>query len=392
MTTRVFSLNCIVPPHMLREIALRGDPAQRAWAIRTLAVSARMRGRREVLRGFGAGAPPGGKRRAVYDARKGYELPGLIVREEGSAPARDPAVNEAYDGAGATYDLYREVFERDSLDGRGMRLDATVHYGREYDNAFWDGSQMVYGDGDGRLFRRFTAAVDVIGHELTHGVVQYEAALDYRGQPGALNESFADVFGALAKQHSLGQTAKEGDWVIGRGLFTEKVRGEGIRSMKAPGSAYDDPVLGRDPQPAHMKEYVETDEDGGGVHINSGIPNHAFYRVATALGGHAWERAGRIWYVALRDRLRRNSGFERAAALTLEVAEDLFGAASEEARTVRRGWEGVGVEAGARPARRLRGSREPVATAGRVMGSAPLPRTETAAVRPRRGSRRRRRT
>ena len=139
----------------------------------------------------------------MRDARHGWELPGAVVRREGDPASGDRAVDEAFDGAGATRDFYREALGRDSLDGRGMALEATVHYGRAYDNAFWDGRRMVYGDGDGRYFRRFTIALDVIGHELSHGVIQHEANLDYAGQPGALNESFADVLGTLVRQRAL---------------------------------------------------------------------------------------------------------------------------------------------------------------------------------------------
>jgi len=344
MTTRTFPLHCIVPPHMLRAIAQRGDAGQREAALRTLAVSERLRGRRETLGAWEVEAPPGEKRRTVFDARGGFELPGRAVRREGGPGGRDHAVNEAYDGAGATYDLYQETYDRSSIDDRGMRLDATVHFGVDYNNAFWNGSQMVYGDGDGRLFGRFTAAVEVIGHELTHGVIQHEAAFEYRDQPGALNESFADVFGSLVKQRSLGQTVKEADWLIGKGLFTKAVRGKAIRSLAAPGTAYDDDVLGRDPQPSHMRGYLEGDDDNGNVHVNSGIPNHAFYLAAMVIGGRAWERAGRIWYFALRDRLRRTSGFARAAAATIEVAARLHGPGSPEHRAVQDAWSQVGVE------------------------------------------------
>ena len=345
MSDPAVPLHCIIPPHMLRTIAERGDPAQRASALRTLTMSERLRGRRETLGGWSLAAPAGTKRRSVFDARGLFELPGRLVRDEGSPQTRDPAVDEAYDGAGATYDLYRDVYERSSIDGRGMRLDATVHFGVEYNNAFWNGSQMVYGDGDGRLFGRFTAAVEVIGHELTHGVIQHEAAFEYRDQPGALNESFADVFGSLVKQRVRGQTVKEADWLIGRGLFTRSVGGKAIRSLAAPGTAYDDDVLGRDPQPAHMNGYVRGDDDNGHVHINSGIPNHAFYLAAMAIGGHAWERTGTIWYLALRDALRRRADFARAAAATIEVAGRLYGSAGREAHAVRDAWEAVGVAA-----------------------------------------------
>jgi Zn-dependent metalloprotease len=266
-----------------------------------------------------------------------------VVRREGDPASRDRAVDEAFDGAGATRDFYREALGRDSLDGRGMALEATVHYGRAYDNAFWDGRRMVYGDGDGRYFRRFTIALDVIGHELSHGVIQHEANLDYEGQPGALNESFADVLGTLVRQRALAQTAAQADWLVGRGLFTSRVRGVALRSLRAPGTAYDDDVLGRDPQPAHMRDYADGEFDNGGVHINSGIPNHAFYRAAAAIGGFAWERAGRIWYVALRDTLRPGADFGRAAAVTARVAGELYGEGSREQEAVREAWEAVGV-------------------------------------------------
>jgi Zn-dependent metalloprotease len=232
-----------------------------------------------------------------------------------------------------------------------MRLDSTVHYQTGYDNAFWNGEQMVYGDGDedqpesDRLFNRFTIAIDVIGHELTHGVTQFEAKLTYSLQPGALNESMSDVFGSLVKQYSLNQTATQADWIIGAGLLTSNVNGVGIRSMKAPGTAYDDPVLGKDPQPAHMRDYVTTISDNGGVHINSGIPNHAFYVTAVELGGFAWEKAGQIWYVALRDKLAANSNFQACANLTYQTAGELFGAGSIEQQAVQKGWAEVGLMA-----------------------------------------------
>jgi Zn-dependent metalloprotease len=220
-----------------------------------------------------------------------------------------------------------------------------VHFDVNYDNAFWDGRQMVYGDGDGELFNRFTIAVDVIGHELTHGVTEYEAGLVYYDQPGALNESMSDVFGTLVKQRILNQTADAADWLIGEGLFTSKVNGTAIRSMKAPGTAYDDPVIGKDPQPAHMKNYVKLPrwDDNGGVHINSGIPNHAFYLTAMEIGGNAWDKAGKIWYIALRDMLRYNANFQSAADKTFQVAGVLFGSGSKEQLAVKNGWAGVGI-------------------------------------------------
>jgi Zn-dependent metalloprotease len=219
-----------------------------------------------------------------------------------------------------------------------------VHYGQGYDNAFWNGEQMVYGDGDGTLFTAFTGPLDVTGHELTHGVTQYTAALDYYGQSGALNESVSDVFGTLIKQHHFGQTSENADWLIGQGLLAPGINGVALRSMKEPGTAYDDPQLGKDPQPAHMDHFVHTYRDNGGVHINSGIPNRAFYLVAAAIGGNAWEKAGKVWYDTLTGgSLSATAEFAAFAAATTATAEQLYGSSSAEAGAVRDAWTGVGV-------------------------------------------------
>ena len=354
MSARLCPVHCIVPPHMLQEIEQRGSPAQRDVASRMVALSDQVRRDRVAVLGEIAAqataAPSAGKQRIVYDATYGSDLPGSRMRGEGDPPSGDSAVNEAYDGSGATYDLYADVYGRDSIDNGGMRLDSTVHYQRGYDNAFWNGRQMVYGDGDEdlpeseRLFNRFTTSIDIIGHELTHGVTEYEARLVYRDQSGALNESFSDVFGSLVKQRVHDQTADQADWIIGAGLFTPNVTGDGIRSMSDPGTAYNDPVLGEDPQPAHMRDYREVDYDNGGVHINSGIPNRAFHLAAREIGGYAWDKAGRIWYVTLRDKLRARSGFQNAADLTFQTAGEQFGTGSLEQQAVRKGWGSVGID------------------------------------------------
>ncbi|MBD2447600.1 peptidase M4 family protein [Nostoc sp. FACHB-152] len=334
---------CIVPPHMLENVAVNGNPQQRSWAFHTLNVSAQLRGRRDVVGNLFIAPSPGEKRRTIYDAKNGQQLPGTLVRGEGDPPSNDEAVNAAYDAAGATYDLFYEIFERNSIDDKGLRLDSTVHYGVKYDNAFWNGDQMVYGDGDGEMFQCFTKSIDIIAHELTHGVVQYEAGLQYYGEPGALNESFADVFGCLVKQKLKNQTVQQADWIIGEGVLAPGVKGIGIRSMKAPGTAYDDSVLGKDPQPAHMRNKYTGLDDNAGVHINSGIPNYAFYIAAMEIGGYAWEKAGKIWYITLRDRLRNQAQFKTAAKATIEVAGELYGNDSKEQKAVQNAWQQVGV-------------------------------------------------
>ncbi|MBB5933048.1 M4 family metallopeptidase [Streptomyces zagrosensis] len=341
----------IVPPHVLDKLSRADDPALHEPARRTLERDALQRTRRRIttVRGVRTTAVAGQKpsdrpKRTIYDAANREELPGEKVRDEGDEAGQDASVNRAYAGLGATFDLYLKVYGRRSIDDNGLPLDATVHYGQEYGNAFWDGERMVFGDGDGEVFRDFTLPLDVIGHELTHGVTQYTANLEYFGQSGALNESVSDVFGVLIKQYALGQTAEQADWLIGAELLTDRVTGEALRSMKAPGTAYDDDVLGKDPQPATMDDYVETSSDNGGVHINSGIPNHAFYLAATALGGQAWERAGQLWYDVLTGgELTTDADFADFARLSVAAAVARYGA-GEEQQALLKAWTRVGVE------------------------------------------------
>ena len=342
----------IVPPYLLARIAdLRDDGFQRAAdaARRALAElppvhSARSRSLQPPFPPRGSALPPS-LRREISDAGEREVLPGTLVRSEGGEPTRDEAVDEAYEGLGATHALFRDVYGRDSVDGAGGILAATVHYGRDYDNAFWNGERMVCGDGDGEIFQRFTKSLTVIGHELAHGVVQYTSRFDYEGQSGALNESAADVFGVLVEQKLLHQEAAQATWLVGAGLFTDQVTGDALRSLKAPGTAYDDDVLGRDPQPATMAGYIDTQADNGGVHLNSGIPNHAFYLAATAMGNFAWERAGQIWYDTLTEQdLPADCTFSRFAAGTLAAAEKRYGSSSAEYDSVSDAWEAVGVQ------------------------------------------------
>jgi Zn-dependent metalloprotease len=346
-----------VPPYLLRHLASLDDPSLapvRTAARRSLALDETFREVREgeavppttvpVPRPTMAARALEKPRRTVFDAHGEESLPGDVVRTEGQQPTGDVAVDEAYDGLGQTHALFREAFQRASVDDDNMPLLGTVHYGEGYDNAFWDGERMVFGDGDGVVFNRFTASLSVIGHELAHGVTQFTANLVYQGQSGALNESVSDVFGALVEQYAMSQTADEASWLIGVGLFTDQVQGTALRSMKAPGTAYDDDVLGKDPQPATMAGYVTTKEDNGGVHLNSGIPNHAFHLAATTIGGNAWETAGRIWYDALTGgTIPATCSFARFAEATADAASERFGKRSAEHTAVVEAWRAVGV-------------------------------------------------
>lgn len=343
------SLYCILPPHMLEAIVKSGSDEDRGQALQALATDTTLRSERTTQHMLRAAAGPAlpvalpHKQRWIGTAGHTYSLPGSLKRAEGQPATGDAAVDEAYDGLGATFDLYWDVFHRNSIDNAGMNLIGTVHYGTNYDNAVFNGSQMVFGDGDAKYFNRFTIAIDVMGHELTHGVTAHQANLVYHDQPGALNESISDVFGSLVKQRAGQQTAAEADWLIGAGLFTPAVKGVALRSMKAPGTAYNDPRLGKDPQPSNMSNYVVTSADNGGVHINSGIPNHAFYLCAVALGGYAWEKAGSIWYATLCDpRLTSTAQFQDFANLTAINARSLFGTTVQQA--VISAWQQVGIQ------------------------------------------------
>jgi Zn-dependent metalloprotease len=342
----------IIPPYLLRRLARQDAPEFSAAARAAREALGHVRSvqaaRTEAAPKIPAGlrqVKPGPSNRTVYDAAGAEILPGKLVRKEGEAATGDPATDEAYDGLGYTHRLYADVLGRNSIDGQGLALNATVHFGNLYDNAFWDGTQMVFGDGDGEVFERFTRSLSVIGHELAHGVTQYSAALVYRNQAGAINESMSDVFGALVEQYVGNQSTAEASWLIGEGLFTSKVEGRALRSMKAPGTAYDDDVLGKDPQPDSMDAYVRTSADNGGVHINSGIPNRAFYLVAEQLGGNAWDSPGRIWYETLTGgALPTGATFTVFARATAAAAAELFGSDSKEHDAVRNAWETVKVK------------------------------------------------
>jgi Zn-dependent metalloprotease len=346
---RRHSLACIVPPDLLRDIIRNGNEAERGSAADTMAVDQTFRTLRAAFAATIAanqvamrpmGGMGGQPQRTIYDQGNSNAIAlGTVARTEGQKAVRDPAVNEAYDGFGATYKFFWEVFGRNSMDNAGMPLLGLVHYSTNYANAFWDGQgHMFFGDGDGQLFVRLTKSLDVIGHELTHGVTQYESNFVYQGQSGALNESMSDVFGSLTKQYKKKQTAAKADWLIGNDVVGPALK-PALRSMKAPGTANQ-----YDKQPATMDDFVNTAADNGGVHINSGIPNYAFYVTATTVGGKAWESAGRIWYDSLRDeKMKPTSGFKAFARATERQAQMRYGDASDEVDAVRAGWEAAKV-------------------------------------------------
>ena len=341
-------IHCIIPPYITENLAQAEDAQIRAQANTDLVAAERIRESRFESRAtpsLMAIIPNRHRHREVYDAHQTEWLPGELVRSEGEDPVDDAAVNEAYDFSGDAYDFYEEVFQRSSLDDNGMTLISSVHT-LPRNNAFWYGRQMGYGDGDGRVFQRFTRSLDVVGHELTHGVQAFTSNLNYTGQSGALNEHFSDVFGVLIRHWKNCRTAADASWLIGAEILVpveEPAIRRGIRDMENPGTAYNDPGRGRmgvDPQPAHISGLYTGPDDYGGVHINSGIPNRAFVLTAKDLGGYAWDVAGRIWYKTMLT-LTRDSQFVDCARRTVQVAVADYG--SETAEVVRAGWDAVGI-------------------------------------------------
>ncbi|MBI3821818.1 MAG: M4 family metallopeptidase [Planctomycetes bacterium] len=345
-------IQCIIPPYVHEQLTKSSNPKTRARAIASLATAAAIRATRNVVAAmptlFAAVAPTATKHRLVYTANNTPDLPGDLARSEGQAKVADVGVNEAYDYAGDTYDFYDKLFARNSLDDAGMTLKSSVHVADVDDtgnfvpmnNAFWNGEQMAYGDGDGAVFQRFTKSLDVVGHELTHGVESFTSNLTYFDQSGALNEHFADVFGILVRQWKNGEKAASANWIVGAEVLVPAPTRTGIRNMEHPGTAFQgDPDLGDDPQPDHMSKYYKGPRDRNGVHINSGIPNRAFVLTAQALKGNAWDVAGRIWYETLLA-LTPSSRFIDCAKMTVLIATSK-GAAAKKA--VKAAWKKVGI-------------------------------------------------
>jgi Zn-dependent metalloprotease len=339
-----------VPPYVIDALMHCGVADVRGAALVTEEQSSRTRIRRAgVARGPDAAgripAPEPHGARTVYDCGGTFsQRVGDPIRAEGGPATGDRDADDGYDYAGAVREYFRTEHARDSVDGAGFPLVLNVHYGVRYMNAFWDGDEMTFGDGDGRVFVGFARSLDVVAHELGHGVTQFETGLVYRGQSGALNEHYSDVWGAAITQFTEGVDAGEADWLIGNEVLAPGLEGQALRSMKAPGTAYDNPLMGTDPQPAHMRDYYAGPGDNQGVHINSGIPNRAFYLTAMAIGT---DRAAAIWYAA-QPSLTANATFNDAVAALIAAARaraEVGDAPREAAESVRRAFGDVGLPA-----------------------------------------------
>ncbi len=302
----------IIPPHILEGLAKRGSLACKQTLNDTRRI---LKKRQDCLNNLlMRSVVQAGGQRSVYDCGNKYEQRLRLARREGDKAVADQSVNAAYDGSGFVRDYFSKTFGLDSIDNQGMSVLSNVHYGVKYNNAYWDGDEMTYGDGDGEEFKDFASAIDVVAHEITHGITQFLANLEYYGQPGALNEHFSDVFGTIIKQKHLGQKPGEADWLIGDLVVTDKFPGKAIRSLKAPGTANEFDV-----QPAHMDKYYAGSADNQGVHINSGIPNKAFYLSVMAIG---MEGASKIWFGCLQA-LWRTASFQDMLEVVLKVTSEL---------------------------------------------------------------------
>ena len=283
----------------------------------------------------------------VYDCHNTHHLPGTPVPHPDTA--QDQSAERAAKAAAAVAEFYREIFHRNSIDNAGMTIMSSIHYGVKYNNAMWNGSQMLYGDGDGQTFSDFTGGNDVIGHELTHGVTQHSLQLDYQDEAGGLNESLSDVFGSMFRQWQANQDVNAADWLIGHNIVGPAAQAKGLtclRDMANPAAAH---CIA--PQPANYSQY----EPGMDPHYSSGIPNLAFCLFAKAIGSpqfpnktadyaFSWRIAGQIWYYAM-----TNGG--PAPAMTMRqfadrthgAAAHLFAGNSAIDNALKAAWTQVGV-------------------------------------------------
>ncbi|MYL30927.1 peptidase M4 family protein [Halobacillus halophilus] len=279
----------------------------------------------------------------TLDAENQWVLPGKLFSSSDAAfrtSYERPAADAHYNSE-EVYKYFLEEHDRNSIDGEGMPIVSTVHFGEDYNNAFWNGQQMTYGDGDGDFFIPLSAGLDVAAHEMTHGVTTFSAGLKYRFQSGALNEAFSDIFGALVDKS---------DWEMGEDIMGAGAKADGrtaLRSLSDPSKfpvneAYVPYGDGNGMYPSHMDEYYDLpiELDNGGVHINSSIINHAAYLTGQKIGR---DKLGHIYYRALTVYLMPDSDFDHAREVIIQSAVDLYGEDSPEAEAAAYGLDEVGI-------------------------------------------------
>ena len=352
-----------MPPFVMEQLLDSANPEIRRTALNTIRADEKERTLRGTPQRFGMLGrlrSRRGCRREIYDLEHGWnstpakgETP---ARTEKQGPTGIDDVDRAFDNAGIVYDFYKEELGRDSLDGDGYGLHARVRFGRGVINAYWDGYRMIYGAGDGHFFLSSTRSLSIAAHEMTHGVLNFTSNLAYEGETGAVNETFCDVMGLVISHWHAHRIGTNADWTIGSEIFGEGLREipgvlRGVRIFTEE-PAFSHPELGHDLQKKHYSYFFHTgnEDDHGGVHVNSGIGNLAFFLAAQDIGGDVWDKPMRIWYqaftVGLRPGRRRPKDpiqvtYAAAASATVVAARDLYG--ETEARKVAAAWEAVGV-------------------------------------------------
>ena len=272
----------------------------------------------------------------IYDCGHRQTLPGTAVTSPGTSA--DATVKHVYAETRSLATFYNQVFKRNSVDNAGMALQSSIHYGSKYNNAFWNGSQMTYGDGDGSIFVDFSKGNDVIGHELTHGVTQHTLQLEYSGDAGGLNESLSDCFGSMFRQWEAGQDVTQADWLIGKDIMGPMAISQGytcLRDMADPAAKH---CLA--PQPTRYADITP----GMDPHYSSGPPNLAFCTACVTAGGKSWEAVGQVWYAVMtgmgaKPKLKMKDFANR----TRSVAGTLFAGQPAVAAAVDAGWKRVGL-------------------------------------------------
>lgn len=339
-----------VPKKMLRHLVDTSEGEHREMLASQIQQSSQLRGQRAAASKQKAVTAKLGSKllhRQVFDAQGRTFLPGKILRDEDDPPTHDKNANQAYDNIGIALQFFASVLGRNSVDGKGLRIDASVHYGYSFANAMWTGEQMLVGDGDGKHVTNLAGSLGIIAHEFSHGISQHMVkgglgVVQVPGQPptlkgeaGALNESFSDVCASMVKQWHAGENVQAADWLLGEDILAPHV-GKAIRSLKDPGN--NRLTWREDDQIKDFRRFKISDD----AHKASGIANHAFYLAATKLGGHSWETLGPVWFKGF-DKLRARATFLDAAHATLSVAATLHGKSSETHDAVKSAWKKVNV-------------------------------------------------
>lgn len=338
----------IIPDDVLGRLAeeLNLSAAERENVRRTLVIDKDMRALRRANIALSANAgiaiaesiAPIAKTPSIklFNCQHGTILPGAPVTNPGKST--DQTVKRTYRDTMGVARMLRSVFKRNSLDGMGMDLISSVHYGVNYNNAFWNGQQMTYGDGDNSIFLDFTRSNDVIAHELGHGLTQFSSQFVYANESGGLNESMSDVLGSLFRQWQAKQNVTAADWLIGKDIIGPAAKAQGYKCLRDLANPAASHALA--PQPKHFSQYTP----GMDPHYSSGIPNHAFYLAAMAIGGRSWMKAGKIWLHALTTHgASPQLTMKQFADRTRTAAQSLFPAKPAVATAVDVAWSTVGL-------------------------------------------------